>query len=87
MKTKSIYGDHKVFFHYHRMIHERYGVFLKSDHVVNDLMVAAKPIWETAKDTVGQIFAVFESEFPKLAKRFFDAKESEILLRFLKYEG
>jgi hypothetical protein len=81
----SIYNDSKEYFHFHAAIFDRYPDFLKKNPTVQDFAEKALPIWNAAKSTVTGIFKCFEPSFPGITGRFFNSKEPEILLRFLKY--
>lgn len=83
--SESLYNDSKEYFHYHAAIEEHYPELLKSNIALKKFSDKAYPIWMAAKDKVGEILAAFEPSFPGISAKFFDLKEPEILLRFLRY--
>lgn len=83
--SESIYNDSKEYFHYHAAIIDRYPELLRSNPAVKNFSDKALPVWMAAKEKVREILKAFEPDFPGICARFFDLKEPEILLRFLKY--
>lgn len=81
-----IYDDNKDFFHYHPAIFEEYASFLEEQPIVKNFMLLAKPIWQYVYDTLKEILACFEPQFPGVSAKIFNGKREHILLRFLKYE-
>ncbi len=79
------YSDSKDFFHFHPLIFEKYGEFLKENPVVNDFLMKANLIWESAYQTIQGIMKLIDTRFPGTSNKVFDTKEVRIFLRFLKY--
>ena len=83
----GIYNDSKDFFHFHPAVFEKYPDFLEMHPVVKDFVLKAKPIWEAAYQTVGDILKTFEPSFPGVYSKIFDTQDYvHVQLRFLKYE-
>lgn len=86
----DIYNDSKEFFHFHPVIFEEYADFLKTHPVVEEFMLKANSIWDSAYKTVHQILSTFEPSYPGVCMRVFDVDKSQehvhVMLRFLKYD-
>lgn len=78
--------DSKDFFHFHPTLFDRYSDFLAKNPIVNDFMMKANHIWNTAYSTVSNIMKTLEPEFPGIHDQIFDTEEVHIILRFLRYD-
>lgn len=82
----DIYNDAKEFFHFHPAIFQKYEDFLSNNPLVNQFMMKAQRVWESAYGVVSNILQSFDSPFPGTSSKVFATDEPHVMLRFLRYD-
>ncbi len=84
--SEDIYNDSKDFFHFHPLILEEYGEFMRQQPVVEEFLNKAKPIWDEVYNVTYQIISSFDNDFPGASSKIFDTENVHVIIRFLKYD-